>query len=192
MSRIGRRPIPLPSGVVITQADGTITVKGPKGTLSRSVPAPIIVREEDGVLYVERPDDQKTNRSLHGLTRTLVANMVQGVTEGFTTNLRVHGIGYRAQVQGDNLVLNLGFSHDVIVVPPAGISFTVETVSPNVDNQYNTARVAVTGINKELVGQVAAKIRAQKKPEPYKAKGIRYLGEVIHRKAGKAAKAGKK
>jgi len=191
MSRIGRMPIPLTSGVAITQADGNITVSGPKGTLARMVPAPITVRQDGNTLYVERPSDIKQHKALHGLTRSLVANMVDGVTNGFSRVLRLHGIGYRAQLQPDRLVLNLGFSHDIYVIPPQGVSFTVETLSPNVDNLYCTARLTVTGIDKEMVGQVAAKIRALRKPEPYKGKGIRYEGEVVRRKAGKAAKAGK-
>jgi large subunit ribosomal protein L6 len=184
-------PIPLPSGVDVTIAEGTIAVQGPKGALTRAIPAPITVRQEEATLLVERPSDVKAHKALHGLTRTLVANMVTGVTEGFARKMSLHGIGYRAQLQGDRLVLNLGFAHDVIVIPPPGVSVTVETVSPNVDNQQCTARLTVAGISKEAVGQVAAKIRALKKPEPYKAKGFRYLGEVIRRKAGKAAKAGK-
>lgn len=191
MSRIGRMPIPLPGGVEVSQVDGVVTVKGPKGTLSRVIPEPISVRQEDSTLYVERPSDIKAHKALHGLSRTLVSNMVTGVTEGFTRVLNVHGIGYRAQLQPDRLVLNLGFSHDIYVIPPQGIEFTVETSSPNMDNQYRTARLTVAGIDKELVGQVAAKIRALKKPEPYTGKGLRYQGETIIRKAGKAAKAGK-
>ncbi|HEY3418347.1 MAG TPA: 50S ribosomal protein L6 [Armatimonadota bacterium] len=192
MSRIGRKPIPLPSGVQVTQADGIVTVTGPKGTLQRRIPEPISVRIEEGMLYVERPSDVKLHKALHGLSRTLVANMVDGVTTGFTRVLRLHGIGYRAQLPSpDRLVLNLGFSHDVIVLPPKSIAITVDTVSPNVDNQHNTAKLTISGIDKELVGQVAAKIRAQKRPEPYKGKGLRYEGEVVRRKAGKAAKAGK-
>jgi len=184
-------PIPLASGVEILQSDGTITVKGPKGTLARAIPSPITVRQEGNTLFVERPSDIKVHKALHGLTRTLVANMVDGVTKGFTRVLRLHGIGYRAQLQPDRLVLNLGFAHDVFVLPPTGVSFVVETLSPNVDNQYCTARLSVNGIDKEMVGQVAAKIRALKKPEPYKGKGFRYEGEVVRRKAGKSAKAGK-
>lgn len=184
-------PIPLPSGVEVIQQDGMISVKGPKGTLQRAIPQPITVREEGRTLLVERPDDLKPHKALHGLTRTLIANMVKGVTEGFERRMELHGIGYRAQMQGDRLVLNLGFSHDVYVIPPKGVTIAMETVSPNVDNQHTTARLTVSGINKEMVGQVAAKIRALKEPEPYKGKGIRYVGEVVRRKAGKAAKAGK-
>ena len=191
MSRIGRLPIPLPGGVEVKINEGLVTVTGPKGTLSRQLPGEITVRLEDATLYVERPDDEKRNKALHGLTRTLIANMVEGVTNGFTRVLDLHGIGYRAQVLPDRLTLNVGFSHDIYVMPPKGIAFSVETSSPNVDNQYRTARITIAGIDKELVGQVAAKIRALKKPEPYKAKGLRYFGEVIRRKAGKSAKAGK-
>jgi len=184
-------PIPLPSGVEVIQLDGVVSVKGPKGSLKRAIPQPITVREEERTLYVERPDDIKQHKALHGLSRTLVANMVEGVTNGFSRRMELHGIGYRAQLQADRLVLNLGFSHDVFVIPPTGIAITVETVSPNIDNQHTTARLTITGISKEIVGQVAAKIRALKKPEPYKGKGFRYQGEVVRRKAGKAAKAGK-
>jgi large subunit ribosomal protein L6 len=184
-------PIPLPGGVSVTQTDTQLTVKGPKGTLTRPVPAPITVREADGQILVERPSDLKLHKALHGLTRSLVANMVIGVTEGFAKRLSLHGIGYRAQLQGDRVVLNLGFSHDVFVIPPTGVAIAVETSSPNVDNQQCTARLVISGIDKEKVGQVAAKIRDLKKPEPYKGKGFRYQGETIRRKAGKAAKAGK-
>ncbi len=184
-------PIPLPSGVSIIDEDGRISVTGPKGTLARAIPAPITVRQENGTLYVERPTDLKPHKALHGLARTLVANMVEGVTNGFTRKMSLHGIGYRAQLQADRLVLNLGFSHDVYVIPPPGVTIAVETSSPNVDNQHCTARLTISGINKEVVGQVAAKIHALKEPEPYKGKGFRYEGEVVRRKAGKAAKAGK-
>ena len=191
MSRIGRMPITLPGGVSATQADGIIIVTGPLGVLQRPIPAPITVREESGTLHVERPDDIKMNKALHGLTRTLIYNMVIGVSEAYKITLSLHGIGYRATQQPDRVVLNLGLSHDVTVVPPTGVSITAETSAPNVDNQYMTARLIIAGINKEKVGQVAAKIRALKKPEPYKGKGFRYLGETILRKAGKAGKAGK-
>lgn len=191
MSRIGRLPIPLPSGVDVKIDENKITVNGPKGSLSREIVGEISVRQEESTLFVERPNDEKRNKALHGLTRSLIANMVEGVTNGFTRVLDLHGIGYRAQVLPDRLTLNIGFSHDIYVMPPKGITFAVETSSPNVDNQYRTARITITGIDKELVGQVAAKIRALKKPEPYKAKGLRYFGEVVRRKAGKSAKAGK-
>jgi large subunit ribosomal protein L6 len=191
MSRIGRMPIPVPGGVDVTQVNGLITVTGPKGTLSRTIPEPITLRQEDGTLYVERPSDIKQHKALHGLSRTLVNNMVVGVTQGFTRVLTLHGIGYRALWQVDKLTLNLGFSHDVTVIPPTGVTIAVEASTPNVDNQHRTSRLTIAGINKEMVGQVAAKIRALKKPEPYKGKGFRFEGEVVRRKAGKAAKAGK-
>jgi len=175
MSRIGKNPIALPGGVDVTVADRTITVKGPKGTLSRELPGVITVRQEDGSLLVERPDDERQNR----LTRTLVANMVQGVTEGFTKELEIIGVGYRAAAQGPGgLELALGFSHPVRVRAPEGIEF--ETPQPT--------RIVVKGIDKEQVGQVAADIRKIRKPEPYKGKGVRYLGEHVQRKAGKTGK----
>lgn len=179
MSRIGRTPIPLPSGVEVTIEGRTVSVRGPKGALSRQLPGDITVRREDGTLVVERPDDQRHNRALHGLTRTLVNNMVVGVTEGFAKELEIHGVGYRATAQGPTRIeLALGFSHPVFVEAPEGITF--EVPQPN--------RIRVIGIDKEVVGQVAANIRKLRKPEPYKGKGIRYAGEVILRKAGKAAK----
>ncbi len=186
-------PITLPSGVTATQVDGNIKIEGPNGVLERPVVSPITVREEAGMLYVERPDDIKMNKALHGLTRTLISNMVVGVTDGYKIVLSLHGIGYRATMQPEkgSVLLNLGLSHDVTVIPPTGVALGVEVSPPNVDNQYMTARVIISGINKEMVGQVAAKIRALKKPEPYKGKGFRYLGETILRKAGKAGKAGK-
>jgi large subunit ribosomal protein L6 len=153
-------------------------VKGPKGTLSRDIPGDIVVRKEENTLVVERPNDERTNRSLHGLSRTLVNNMVVGVTEGFTKELEIVGVGYRAEAQGQNLRLALGFSHPVIVPAPDGISFEIPAQT----------RVIVKGIDKELVGQVAANIRSIRKPEPYKGKGVRYLNERILRKAGKTGK----
>jgi large subunit ribosomal protein L6 len=179
MSRIGRAPISVPSGVEVTVSDRTIAVKGPKGQLSRQIPDPVTVRHEDSTLVVERPDDAQTSRSLHGLTRTLVANMVTGVTEGFTKDLEIVGVGYRANARSDRqLELSLGFSHPVVVNAPEGITFEVP----------QPTRVTVRGIDKEMVGQVAADIRKIRKPEPYKGKGVRYLGEVVLRKAGKAGK----
>lgn len=181
MSRIGQAPIPVPGGVDVTVADGQITVKGPKGTLSRPIPGAITVRQEGEELLVERPDDARENRSLHGLTRTLVNNMVVGVTDGFRKELEIQGVGYRATAQGPAaLELALGFSHTVKVNAPDGITFDVP--SPT--------RIDVVGIDKEVVGQVAANIRALRKPEPYKGKGVRYVGEYVQRKAGKAASVG--
>ena len=179
MSRIGRAPITVPSGVEVTIADRRVTVKGPNGTLSRPVPGDITVRQEDGSVLVERPDDERENRALHGLTRSLVFNMVTGVTAGFTKDLEIVGVGYRATARGpQSLELALGFSHPVTVDAPDGITFEVP----------QPTRISVKGIDKELVGQVAANIRKIRKPEPYKGKGVRYAGERVIRKAGKAAK----
>ena len=179
MSRVGRSPIPVPSGVEINIAGRHVTVKGPQGTLERDLPGEISVRQEDGTLLVERPNDERQNRALHGLTRSLVNNMVTGVTNGFTKELEIVGVGYRATAQGPNRIeLALGFSHPVFVDAPPGITFEVPVPT----------RIAVKGIDKELVGQVAANIRKIRKPEPYKGKGVRYAGEYVQRKAGKAAK----
>lgn len=179
MSRIGKSPIAIPSGVEVTIAQGNVTVKGSKGTLSRPIPGGIIVRKEESIIFVERPNDERDNRALHGLTRTLVANMVEGVTTGFVKELEIVGVGYRAEPQGDNkLRLALGFSHPVLIDAPEGITFEVPVPT----------RVIVKGINKEVVGQVAANIRSIRKPEPYKGKGVRYVGERVIRKAGKAGK----
>jgi large subunit ribosomal protein L6 len=179
MSRIGKAPVAIPSGVEVTVADGTVTVKGPKGSLSRAIPGDIRITQDDGALRFERPDDERENRALHGLTRSLVNNMVIGVTEGFRKELEIVGVGYRAEAQGPNaLRLNLGFSHPVQVAAPEGITFEVPVPT----------QVVVTGIDKEVVGQVAANIRSIRKPEPYKGKGVRYAGERILRKAGKAGK----
>jgi large subunit ribosomal protein L6 len=180
MSRIGRAPIAVPSGVEVTIANRLVTVKGPNGTLSRPVPGEITVRQAEGdTLLVERPDDERQNRALHGLTRSLVFNMVTGVTAGFTKDLEIVGVGYRATPKGPNQIeLALGFSHPVVVDAPAGITFEVPAPT----------RISVKGIDKELVGQVAANIRKIRKPEPYKGKGVRYAGERVIRKAGKAAK----
>jgi large subunit ribosomal protein L6 len=182
MSRIGRLPITVPSGVTVTLDGPSITVKGPRGELRRDLHPDMLVAQEDGRLVVNRPDEEKFHRELHGLTRTLVANMVEGVTTGFRKGIEISGVGYRAAKVGDKLQLNLGYSHPIEIEPPAGISFELE--NPN--------RLAVVGIDKELVGQVAAKVRAQRKPEPYKGKGVRYVGEQVRRKAGKAGKIGGK
>ena len=179
MSRIGKAPIPVPAGVNVTLADRRVTVQGPQGTLERELPGAITVRQQDATLVVERPDDARQNRALHGLTRSLVNNMVIGVTTGFTKDLEIVGVGYRATPQGPNKIeLALGFSHSVPVDAPAGITFEVPVPT----------RITIRGIDKELVGQVAADIRSVRKPEPYKGKGVRYAGEVVQRKAGKAAK----
>jgi large subunit ribosomal protein L6 len=182
MSRIGRLPIPVPAGVEVTIDGAAITVNGPRGTLSRQIAPTMRLVREDATLLVQRPGDDKKSRELHGLTRTLVANMVIGVTEGYRKGLEITGVGYRAQKVGDRLQLNLGYSHPIEIDPPAGISFEVETPT----------RLAIVGIDKELVGHVAARVRSQRKPEPYKGKGVRYAGEVIRRKAGKAGKIGGK
>ncbi len=179
MSRIGRSPIPVPSGVTVEVTDGHVKVTGPKGTLERDLPRDITVRQDGDQLVVERPDDERQHRALHGLTRSLVNNMVVGVTTGFSKELEIVGVGYRAAAQGPNRIeLALGFSHPVAVDAPAGITFEVPVPT----------RIVVRGIDKELVGQVAANIRKIRKPEPYKGKGVRYAGEVVRRKAGKAAK----
>jgi large subunit ribosomal protein L6 len=182
MSRIGRLPIPVPSGVEVDIDGRTITVSGPKGTLTRVLHPDMVVRRDDGTLLVERPSDQKTHKQLHGLTRTLVANMVEGVSTGYRKGLEITGVGYRAALVGSRLQLQLGYSHPIEIDPPTGISFELE----------NPTRLAVVGIDKELVGEVAAKVRSTRKPEPYKGKGVRYAGEVIRRKAGKAGKIGGK
>ena len=179
MSRVGRMPIPVPSGVEVSLGGREISVKGPKGTLARTLPPDIVVRQEDSTLLVERPDDEREHRALHGLTRSLVNNMVTGVTDGFVKELEIVGVGYRATAQGPNKIeLALGFSHPVHVDAPDGITF--EVPSPT--------RITVRGANKELVGQVAANIRKIRKPEPYKGKGVRYAGERVQRKAGKTGK----
>jgi large subunit ribosomal protein L6 len=179
MSRIGKAPITVPSGVDVTIAGRQITVKGPKGTLERLIPGDITVRQDGGVLLVERPNDERQNRAMHGLVRSLVNNMVVGVDQEFTKELEIIGVGYRAAAQGSSkLDLALGFSHPVSVGAPDGITFEVPT--PN--------RIIVRGVDKEAVGQVAANIRKIRKPEPYKGKGVRYLGEHVAKKAGKTGK----
>ncbi|HWH35065.1 MAG TPA: 50S ribosomal protein L6 [Acidimicrobiales bacterium] len=179
MSRIGRSPIPVPSGVEVSVTGRSITVRGPRGSLSREIPEPITVRQEEATLLVERPDDARASRSRHGLVRSLVANMVTGVTTGYTKELEIVGVGFRASAAGkEKLDLALGFSHPVSVEAPEGISFSVPVPT----------RVIVEGNDKQRVGQVAADIRALRKPEPYKGKGVRYLGERVIRKSGKAAK----
>ena len=182
MSRIGRLPIPVPSGVDVTINGRTLTVTGPKGQLTRELHPDMTVKREEENLVVTRPTEQKTHKQLHGLTRTLVNNMVVGVTDGYRKGLEITGVGYRAVKVGEKLQLSLGYSHQIEIDPPKGISFEVE----------NPTRLAVIGIDKELVGQIAAKVRSTRKPEPYKGKGVRYSGEYIRRKAGKAGKIGGK
>jgi large subunit ribosomal protein L6 len=179
MSRIGRLPIPVPSGVDVALDGRTVNVSGPKGTLSHTVAAPITVeRAEDGTLQVRRPDDERQSRALHGLSRTLIANMITGVTQGYTTTLEIVGVGYRVQARGSDLEFALGYSHPVPVKAPEGITFAVEAPT----------RFRVEGIDKQQVGEVAAKIRKLRKPDPYKGKGVRYQGEVVKRKVGKTGK----
>jgi large subunit ribosomal protein L6 len=179
MSRIGRLPIPVPSGVDVQIEGRRVTVKGPKGTLEHTLAEPIeISRQDDGTLQVVRPDDERSNRSLHGLSRTLVANMVTGVTDGYSKTLEIVGTGYRVQARGGDLEFALGFSHPVVVPAPEGITFTVEAPT----------RFTVSGVDKQKVGEVSATIRKLRKPDPYKGKGVRYQGEQIRRKAGKAGK----
>ena len=179
MSRIGVKPITVPAGVEVTiAADNTVTVKGPKGTLTKQFDGALTIKQEENVITVERPTNNKQHRSLHGLTRTLIDNMITGVNAGFEKKLELVGVGYRAQKQGNKLVMNLGFSHPVEMVDPEGI--TVEAP--------NQTELVVKGIDKQLVGNYAAKIRDWRKPEPYKGKGIRYAGEVVRRKEGKTGK----
>ena len=179
MSRIGKMPIHLPKDVQVHIEGSQVTVKGPKGELSRSIRPEISVEQADGQLVFSRPSDQPRHRAMHGLTRTLVDNMVKGVSEGFSKTLEMQGVGYRAQMQGTDLVLAIGFSHPVQIPPPPGIEFEVD----------GTTRIVIKGISKEQVGQTAADVRKVRPPEPYKGKGIRYLGEYVRRKAGKAGKA---
>ena len=178
MSRIGRMPVELPAGVDVKIDNGVITVKGPKGELTQEISDAMLIEIENGVLSVKRPDDTKQNRAFHGLTRALIANMVTGVTNGFEKTLEIVGVGYRAQKQGKKLVMNLGFSHPVEMEDPEGLTVEVP----------NQTELIVKGIDKQLVGNYAAKIRDWRKPEPYKGKGIRYAGEVVRRKEGKTGK----
>lgn len=187
MSRIGRLPIAIPTGVDITMDDHNVNVKGPKGELSREMHPDMIIKIEDGNVIVERPSDIGQHRALHGLTRALIANMVEGVTKGFERTLEVRGVGYRAQIDGKKLILQVGYSHPVEVEPKAGIEFEVGQ-----DVGTRQPFVVVRGIDKEVVGQQSAEIRKVRKPEPYKGKGIRYRGEYVRLKAGKQGKAGGK
>lgn len=181
MSRIGKKPVLIPAGVDVTVADGTVTVKGPKGTLTRTVHSNITVEKKDNEIIVSRPDDSNFNHSLHGLTRTLIANMVEGVTNGYKKELEVNGVGYRAAKQGKDLVMNLGYSHQVVMSEIEGI--TIEVPAPN--------KIIISGPDKQKVGQFAAEVREKRPPEPYKGKGIKYADEVIRRKEGKAGKGAK-
>ncbi|NEP17227.1 MAG: 50S ribosomal protein L6 [Leptolyngbya sp. SIO4C1] len=178
MSRIGKQPISMPSGVTANIDGQSVTIKGPKGELSRSLPAEVSIAQEGDALVVNRRDDSRVARERHGLSRTLLSNMVEGVSKGFEKRLEIQGVGYRAAVQGQKLSMSLGYSHPVEFEPPTGIQFQVE----------NNTNVIVTGIDKEVVGNTAAKIRAARPPEPYKGKGVRYAGEMVRRKAGKAGK----
>jgi large subunit ribosomal protein L6 len=179
MSRIGRLPIPVPQGVTVDIQKNSVRVKGPKGELARTFDPDMDIKLEDSQVVIQRPTDQRRHRALHGLTRALLYNMVTGVSKGFVRRLSIEGVGYRAEVQGQNLVLNVGYSHPVVIEPPHGISFEVER---------GNREVSVLGADKELVGEMAARIRRVRPPEPYKGKGIRYQGERVRRKAGKAGK----
>jgi large subunit ribosomal protein L6 len=178
MSRIGKSPIPVPAGVEVNISGSNVSVKGPKGQLSLTVTEPITVALTDGQVVVSRPDDERNSRSLHGLTRTLIANQIIGVTEGYTKALEIVGTGFRVAAKGSDLEFALGYSHPITVKPPQGISFAVE----------GNTKIVVSGIDKQAVGEVAANIRKLRKPEPYKGKGVRYAGEVVRRKAGKSGK----
>ena len=182
MSRSGRKPINIPAGVDVKLADGVVTVKGPKGTLTQKIHPNMTVTIEGGVVEVTRPNDEKLNKSLHGLTRSLIANMVEGVTNGYAKELDVNGVGYRVQKQGKQLVMNLGYSHQVIMEDTSDV--TIEVPNPN--------KIIIRGCDKQKVGQFAAEVREKRPPEPYKGKGIKYVDEVIRRKEGKAGKGGKK
>ena len=182
MSRIGKMPITVPAGVTVTIEDNHVTVKGPKGELTRQINKNMKLTMDNGVITVERPDDEKESRSLHGLSRTLINNMIIGVTQGFSKTLEINGVGYRAAKQGQNINFTLGFSHPVVKEPPAGITFEVPALN----------KIVVSGADKEVVGAVAADIRTLRPPEPYKGKGIRYEGEHVRRKIGKAGAKGKK
>jgi len=179
MSRIGKLPVTVPAGVDVTIAGQDVTVKGPKGTLSLTIAEPItIAKNDDGSLSVDRPDDERRSRSLHGLSRTLVANLITGVTTGYTTKMEIHGVGYRVALKGSDLEFALGYSHPVPITAPDGITFAVETPT----------RFSVSGIDKQKVGQISANIRRLRRPDPYKGKGVRYEGEQIRRKVGKTGK----
>lgn len=194
MSRIGRTPIPVPAGVELDIGQGNrVTVRGPKGTLSRELPSAMVLERDNGTIVVQRPSDGREHRSLHGLTRTLLANLVVGVTTGFTKVLELYGVGYRVQHQEGKLVFQLGFSHPVEMMLPPGITVGgIETFTPTQANGWFSARLRLEGADKEQLGQFASEIRRLRRTDPYKGKGVRYQGEVIRRKAGKSGKAGKK
>jgi large subunit ribosomal protein L6 len=191
MSRIGKAPIPLPAGVTAELSDHHLTVTGPKGALSRSLPEDMSISVEDAVILVSRPTESRNHRALHGLTRSLIANMVQGVSQGYEQVLELYGVGFRIQPQGQKLTMQLGFSHPVPFDLPEGITAQIDTFVPTLENQYLSVRLTMRGIDKEELGLTAARIRLLKKPEPYKGKGFRYRGERIRRKAGKAAQSAK-
>ena len=178
MSRIGRAPITIPAGVEVKVDGSTVTAKGPKGTLTKTMHSNMTIAMEGNVITVTRPNDQKENRSLHGLTRTLIANMIEGVANGYKKELEINGIGYRAEKKGNDLFMKIGFSHDILMAPPAGV--TVEVPAPN--------KIIISGADKQVVGQFAAEVREKRLPEPYKGKGIKYVDEYIRRKEGKAGK----
>ena len=178
MSRIGRAPITVPAGVEVTINGSTVTAKGPKGTLTKTMHSNMAIAMEGNVITVTRPDDAKENRSLHGLTRTLIANMIEGVANGYKKELEINGIGYRAELKGKDLFMKIGYSHDILMTPPEGV--TIEVPSPN--------KVIISGADKQVVGQFAAEVREKRPPEPYKGKGIKYVDEYIRRKEGKAGK----
>jgi large subunit ribosomal protein L6 len=180
MSRIGKLPVPVPQGVTVDIKKNLVTVKGPKGELSRDLPPEITLKQENGQIVATRHSDHRLHRAKHGLTRALLNNMVVGVSDGFNRRLQIEGVGYRAALEGDNLILNVGYSHPVVIEPPEGINFEI--------TDRNGRQLVVSGIDKEVVGEIAARIRRVRPPEPYKGKGIRYEGETIRRKAGKAGK----
>ena len=182
MSRIGLKPIPVPGNVTVTAEGGQVSVKGPKGELTAKIAPALTVKQEDGTLSIERPDNDRFNRSQHGLARTLISNMVEGVTNGHAKSLEIHGVGYRAQLEGKTLVLSVGYSHQVKIAPPTGIDFEIGQ-----EDKSRITKITVRGIDKALVGQLAADVRKTRKPDPYKGKGVRYQGEVVKLRPGKRA-----
>lgn len=182
MSRIGLKPIPVPGNVTVSSDGGNVSVKGPKGELTAKIATSLSLKQEDGTLTIERPDNDRFNRSQHGLARTLISNMVEGVTNGHSKLLEIHGVGYRAQLEGKTLVLSVGYSHQIKIAPPAGIDFEI-----GAEDKSRITRITVKGIDKALVGQLAADVRKTRKPDPYKGKGVRYAGEVVKLRPGKRA-----